>query len=135
MTIAKILTFPLRLMFFVLCWIVRIILMIAGWVVIFVSNFAGQLITFVGGLIGLGAMIITIYTIVQARKGEAVGEDIPLCIGLWVMSFAVSFSTLIGEFIGGLLMSFGTIISTFGEGVLRLDFEEVICVSDEFDEM
>ena len=135
MTIAKILTFPLRLMFFVLCWIARIILMMVGWFVIFVSNFAGRLISFIGGMVGLGAMIITIYTIVQARKGEAVGEDIPLCIGLWVLSFAISFSPLIGEFVGGSLMSLGTIITTFGEGVLRLDFEEVICISDEFDEV
>lgn len=134
MSMVKILTFPLRLMFFVLCWIVRIALMMIGALVIFVSGFAGRLISFVGGLMGLGALIITIYTIIQAKKGEAVGEDIPLCIGLWVISFAISFSPLIGEFLGEFLMSIGTVITTFGEGVLRMEFEDLTEVVYEIEE-
>lgn len=120
--IVKILTFPLRLVFFILCWIIRIVLMILGLFIMFLSNFMGKLLTLFGMVISLGALLMTVYTISKAKKGEPVRDDIITCVLSWVVSFAIFMLPILGEVIGDLFVGAGFSITSFAGEVLLLDF-------------
>ena len=89
MIAVKILTFPLRLLFFILCWVLRIVFFMIGMFLMFVSDFAAKLFSLLGLVISLGALVITVCTILKAKKGETVSGDISACVLAWGISFAV----------------------------------------------
>ena len=122
MIAVKILTFPLRLVFFILCWALRIVLLMLGLILMFFSEFASKLFSLIGFIFSLGALIITVYTISKAKKGETVSEEIPACVLAWVISFAMFALPIIGGVTSEFLIDIGFSITSFAEDVLMLDF-------------
>jgi hypothetical protein len=122
MIAVKILTFPLRLVFFIVCWVLRIALLMIGLILMFFSEFASKLLSVIGFVISLGALLITVYTISRAKKGESVSGDIPACVLAWVISFAMFAFPIIGGVASEFLIDIGFSITSFAEDVLMLDF-------------
>lgn len=120
-TFLKIITFPLRLAFLIIAFILRAVISALGLLITFISEDLGAICSLIGKLSDIVAVVMTIFSICQIKSGEmslAVGL---CCIGAFaITTLAVNGIWLIGDSIGEFLIDFERGITDFAIGLLTL---------------